>query len=186
MNFFSNIFQRTTINEKVLKQNHIPILSYNELSYDKKNLFAVTLCGKFYKGFYKKTVVSIKVKIVFKIKVIEIKDNDDLLLSEFLTWQEKKTKPYFLQLEGVIMTNQEAIIIFDSVTCTLEQALQKGLLKNPQKFNIAGELLNLIDILQSKNKIIRDLRPGMLAINGNFQLKLLDFGKFSFNNQDLL
>jgi len=77
------------------------------------------------------------------------------------------------------MTKSEAIIIFDPVVCTLELALQKGMLKIQQKLIVAGEILNLINLLQSKNKIIRDLRPGILALDEHFQMKLLDFGKLN-------
>ncbi len=76
------------------------------------------------------------------------------------------------------MTNKEAIIVFDPVTCTLEQAIQKGMIDLPKKFKIATEILNLLHILQSKNKIIRDLRSSNLAINDKFQVKILDFGIF--------
>ena len=45
------------------------------------------------------------------------------------------------------MTKSEAIIIFDPVVCTLELALQKGMLKIQQKLIVAGEILNLINLL---------------------------------------
>ena len=56
--FFAN---KTTINEKVLKQNSIQILNHSDLTLEKKNILTVTISGKFYKGYYKKSIVLIKV-----------------------------------------------------------------------------------------------------------------------------
>ena len=56
--FFGN---KTTISEKTLEQNKVRILSKSELKIEKNNPIVVTGSGKFFKGFYKKEPVSVKV-----------------------------------------------------------------------------------------------------------------------------
>jgi len=65
MSVFNFIFgNKTSIDEKVLKKNNIPILHYHDLSFDKKNLLTITISAKLYKGYYKKKIVTIKVSII--------------------------------------------------------------------------------------------------------------------------
>jgi hypothetical protein len=60
---FNFIFgNKATIDNKVLEQNNINIISRKDLILDKNSLSAITGSGRFYKGTYKGEPVSIKVK----------------------------------------------------------------------------------------------------------------------------
>ena len=92
--FFSS--EPPKVTEKMLIDAKIPLIHKEEISIEKK-LICVTGSGKFYKGTYNNTPVSVKAVDIIK---------DDTITTEFIYWNAYKNNDKILKLYGVYLTNK--------------------------------------------------------------------------------
>lgn len=71
--------------------------------------------------------------------------------------------------------------MFEFFAFTLEHALQSKLIKEDNRIRVARQSSKILETLQKHNKMIKDLRPGVLGITDKLKIKLLDFGNI-YNN----
>ena len=172
--FFSS--EPPKVTEKMLIDAKIPLIHKEEISIEKK-LICVTGSGKFYKGTYNNTPVSVKAVDIIK---------DDTITTEFIYWNAYKNNDKILKLYGVYLTNKIGYIILEDFVITMEDALKNN--KNvsfPNKLSLASQTFDILYIFQKENKKILDFRPKVLGLTQNGCLKLLDFGKL-INPEKLL
>ncbi len=60
------------VNEKILEQNNIKIISKSDLKIDKNNIIATTGSGKFYNGLFKNEHVTVKVIIIIFYLILSL------------------------------------------------------------------------------------------------------------------
>jgi len=164
-NFFKS---KTKITESTLQLYNINILNYNLLKIDKSIILATTGSGIFYKGTYNKEPCS--------IKVIDNSNAPPSIINEFIYWDLYKNNKNFLHLNGAIIQNNKIYLIFEFIAFTLETALNQNLITEQNRDNLVKQILYIIGILQTEEKIITDIRPGIFGINEEIQIKFLDFG----------
>ena len=159
---------KAKITEEMLKEKDIPILEISKLTFDRKNMIAISGFGKFYQGNYNNEHIS--------LKVVDI-TLDQEIINEFILWKKNQNNECFLKLKGVILYYNEAYIIFqDNFNETLENLLEQRKLNNIQKIMIAKQILNILNLLKQEKDLTMDLRPGTLIINSENKVKLIDFG----------
>ena len=172
--FFSS--EPPKVTEKMLIDAKIPLIHKEEISIEKK-LICTTGSGKFYKGTYNNTPVSVKAVDIIK---------DDTITTEFIYWNAYKNNDKILKLYGVYLTNKIGYIILEDFVFTMEDALKNS--KNvsfQNKLSLANQAFEILYIFQKENKKILDFRPKILGITQSGALKLLDFGKL-INPEKLL
>lgn len=103
------------------------------------------------------------------------------MISEFFFWKEYKNKDCFLNFMGAYTAGKEGYLVFESFSCTLEQALNGRLIKDEIKSSITMSCYRILEALQKGKKMHRDLRPGNIGLNEKKQIKLLDFGMLRCN-----
>ena len=90
-----------------------------------------------------------------------------------------KDDPSFLTFLGVYIIGQEAYLVFENFDFTLENALIMGIFKEQKdKIGIIAQISKILEKLQTQKKMHLDFRPGIFGLKSNFQVKLLDFGKY--------
>ncbi len=159
---------KSLITEKNLQTNNIPLINFNDLKINKKQIVAITASGRFYSATYNNEAVT--------VKIIDI-SKDETILNEFIYWQEFKGNNSFLKFIGACIYRSEAYLVFEFFAFTLETALKNKIIKTDKLPKIAKQVLNILHIMQKQRKMIRDFRPGVLGIAEGFKVKLLDFGK---------
>ena len=164
-NFFKS---KTKITESTLQLYNINILNYNLLKIDKSIILATTGSGIFYKGTYNNEPCS--------IKVIDNKNSPPSIINEFIYWDLYKNNKNFLHLKGAILNSNKIYLIFEFIAFTLETALNQNLITEKNRDNLIKQILYIIGTLQTEEKIISDIRPGIFGINEELIVKFLDFG----------
>ena len=164
-NFFKS---KTKITESTLQLYNINILNYNLLKIDKNIILATTGSGIFYKGTYNNEPCS--------IKVIDNSNSPPSIINEFIYWDLYKNNKNFLHLNGAILNSTKIYLIFEFIAFTLETALNQNLITEKNRDNLIKQILYIIGTLQTEEKIISDIRPGIFGINEELTIKFLDFG----------
>ena len=83
---------------------------------------------------------------------------------------------YMAKLYGIIpdnINNDRFILIFEHITDSLSEKLEKKLLSDKQKFNIILEVMELILALHENKLSALDLRPSNIFFNNNKELKMI-------------
>jgi len=103
--------------------------------------------------------------------------SEESLINEYSLWKEFQENENFLHFMGTCIGQKEAILVFNSFVCTIDQALSTRMIKDDQqRSRITSQILKILNILNTKGMIHRDLRPGIFGLTGNYNVQLLDFG----------
>ena len=173
---FLGLTSKPKLTEATLHKYNINIITFNDITIDKRTTLAVTGSGTFYKGTYHSEAVSVKVINITK---------DASIINEFLFWDLYKHNKHFLQLQGACIHNNEAYLVFDFFAFSLENAIKQDLITISNRDSLVKQLLYIIATLQTDGKKLTDVRPGVFGITDTVVVKLLDFG-ILINSERLL
>ena len=181
MFLFSAFKSPAKVNKKMLEDVGIPVAdSYLDFNIDEELLISKCKTGNFYFGSYDNKKVIIK-----KVDITK----DDLILNEFIFWNEQMAQLFYPNLIGVLLKYSYAYIIFknDFVTTLknrLNQSHKKELtIKN--KIKIVRQLLVLINFFKNNNIIHNGLRSSVIGLDSDNIIKIIDYGDLvELNCQD--
>ena len=175
MNYLSRFIygpDKANISKEILSNVHIPLVN-DKYSVNYEKIIAHTKTGKFYFGIYKNQKVLIKIIDITK---------DELILEEFIFWNKMKNNEFFLKLIAVDIYSNYAYIIFEyeieySLKSLLSLEKEPKTLSIDNKIFIIKQLLSLLKYF-NENKIIHgELRSGIIGLNKEFNIKLIDYGE---------
>ena len=163
---------QSKITEDILLNSQIPLINKQSLNYysiDKE----ISQCktGTFYLGKYNNEKVIIK-----KVDIIK----DVLILDEFIFWKNMQGNPFFPEMISVDIKYDYAYIIFkDDIKYNLKNLLlaKAEPLSINNKIFIIKQLLSLLNYLYENKITHRGLRPGIIGLNEDYSIKLLDYGE---------
>ena len=98
---------------------------------------------------------------------------EEMILNEFIYWQEYKNNDCFLKFIGAVISGSEAYLVFEFFAYTLEHALNAKKIKEDNKIKIAKQIIRILETLQRQKKMTRDFRPGVMGITDKMKIKLL-------------
>ena len=173
---FLSLSSKPKLTEATLQKYNINIITFSDITIDKRAPLAVTGSGVFYKGTYHSEAVSIKVINITK---------DASIINEFLFWDLYKHNKHFLQLQGACIHSNDAYLVFDFFAFSLENAIKQDLITISNRDSLVKQLLYIISTLQTDGKKLTDIRPGVFGITDSVVVKLLDFG-ILINSERLL
>ena len=173
MEYLSSLigFSKSYITKEILSNVQIPFLDDKYYINYKDEIISKTKTGNFYFGTYKNEKVLVKVIDTTK---------DVLIIEEFIFWNKMKNNDFFVKLIGVDIKYNYAYLIFK---CDIELNmksllyLEKEKLSKDNKIFIIKQLLSLLNHFK-ENKIIHGgLRPGIIGLNKEYNMKLIDYGE---------
>ena len=173
--FFGSINSKVT--KEILSNIQIPLID-NRNSYQTHEDKILCKCktGNFYFGKYNGEKAIIK-----KIDITK----DVLILDEFVFWKNMENNNFYLQLIAVDIKYGYAYLIFKDEKLDIEFNLEYILSsqKEKEKLTISNKILiikQLLSILNyfNENKIIhRGLRPGIIGLDKEYNMRLMDYGE---------
>ena len=173
--FFGSINSKVT--KEILSNIQIPLID-NRNSYQiyEDKILCKCKTGNFYFGKYNGEKAIIK-----KIDITK----DVLILDEFVFWKNMENNNFYLQLIAVDIKYGYAYLIFKDEKLDIEFNLEYILSsqKEKEKLTISNKILiikQLLSILNyfNENKIIhRGLRPGIIGLDKEYNMRLMDYGE---------
>ena len=181
MFLFSYLRNDVKINKKILEDSGIPLVDENsQFEINEKIIISKCKTGNFYFGNYMSKKVLIK-----KIDI----SKDELILSEFIFWNEQKENSFYPNIIGVLIKYNYAYIIFkNEINITLEESLileKKEDLIIDNKIKIAKQLLNLLNYFEENKYHHNELRSSIIGLDSNNNIKILDYGQLIELNSDI-
>ena len=172
MFLFSILQNKAKVNEKILEDAGIPLADvYADFEVDEENILAKCKTGDFYFGYYKNKKVIIK-----KVDITK----DDLILNEFIFWNEQSGQLFYPNMIGVLLKYGYAYIIFKKdFIFTLKDILKihKKELTNTNKIKIVRQLLVLLNFYEKNNIKHNELRSSIIGLDSDYIIKIIDYGK---------
>ena len=181
MFLFSYLKNDVKINKKILEDSGIPLVDENsKFEINEKIIIAKCKTGNFYYGNYMNEKVIIKELDITK---------DELILNEFIFWNEQKENLFFPHIIGVLIKYNYAYIIFkNEFNITLENRLllqKKEELSIDNKIKIARQLLNLLNYFENNTIHHNELRSSIISLDSDNNIKILDYGQLIELNSDI-
>jgi hypothetical protein len=74
------------------------------------------------------------------------------------------------------LNGYEAHLVFEPFSLTLEDALDKKIIKEELRAKFAKQSLAILESFQKSKKMLKDIRPGIFGLTD--RVKLIDFGMY--------
>ena len=175
MEYLSYIFgqDKTKVTKEILSNAQIPLV-YDKYSINYKDIIiSQTKTGNFYFGNYNNEKVLIKLIDITK---------ENLIIEELIFWNKNKNDEFYLKLIGVDIYSDYAYVIFKydveySLKYLLSLEKEKEALSIDNKIFIIRQLLSLLKYFNENTIIHGGLRPGIIGLNKEYKMKLIDYGE---------